>query len=264
MIKKQDILKHILNKDDKILYSKVLEQLIFSNKKYEKTFSEFLPPLKATEILQYIKKNNTFQNVEIFGGYENAERVMLGFCPEYLELEKNDFPICILEITYNEKYSRELTHRDFLGSLIGLGIDRSKIGDIILDGNKAICFVEQDIANYIEFNLEKVGSTKIKIKSSSLKEYEIPKQNFEEKTIIVASLRLDSVLGHSFNLARGKISDLIKGEKAFLNWALETSPAKIVKENDIITLRNFGRIKILNISGKTKKDRIVLNIIKYS
>ncbi len=264
MIKKQDILKSILNKDDKILYSKILEQLMFCQKKYEKTFSEFLPPLKANEILTIIKKLNTFEKIEIFGGYEDAERVMLGFCPEYLEIEKSDFPISIIEIEYNEKYSKELSHRDFLGSLIGLGIDRSKIGDIILNENKAICFVQKDIASYIEFNLQKVGSTKIKIKYSSLEKYPIPKQNFEEKNIIISSLRLDSILAHSFNLARGKTSDLIKGEKAFLNWALETSPSKIIKENDIITLRGFGRIKILNILGKTKKDRIILNIIKYS
>lgn len=264
MIKKQDILKCISNKEDKILYSKVLEQLIFSAKNYEKTFTEFLPPLKSSEILGYINKSNISENIKVFGGYEDAERVIIGFCPEYLEIEENDFPINILEITYNEKYSRQLTHRDFLGSLIGLGIDRSKLGDIILEGNKAICFVEKDIASYIEFNLQKVGSTKVKIAVSSIKDYHIPQQKFEEKTIIVASLRLDSVLGHSFNLARGKVSDLIKGEKAFLNWGLETSTSKMVKENDIITLRGFGRIKILNISGKTKKDRIVLNIIKYS
>ncbi|MDE6182172.1 MAG: hypothetical protein K2F59_03090 [Eubacteriales bacterium] len=264
MIKKQEILKYIKDKDDKILYSKVLEQLTFCEKNYEKTFTEFLPILKASEILSYINKYNIEQNIKVFGGYENAERVIILFSPEYLEIEDEDFTIDVLEISYNEKYSRELTHRDFLGSIIGLGIDRSKIGDIILEGNKAICFVQNSISSYIETNLERVGSTKVKVKSSLLKEYDIPKPKYEEKTIIVSSLRLDSVLGHSFNLARGKIANIIKGEKAFLNWALETNVSKIVKENDIITLRGFGRIKILEITGKTKKDRIVLNIIKYS
>lgn len=264
MINKQNILKNISNKDDKILYAKILEQLIFCQKNYEKTFTEFLPQIKVTEFLSYLQTHTFFENIKIFGGYEEAERVIIGFSPEYLEIEDEDFPITILEITYNEKYSRSLTHRDFLGSLIGLGIDRSKIGDIILIENKAICFIQKDIASYIEFNLKSVGSTKVKTIISNIKDYSIPKPKFEEKTIIVSSLRLDTVLAHSFNLARGKISDLIKGEKAFLNWNIETSNSKMIKENDIITLRGFGRIKILNVLGKTKKERIILNIIKYS
>lgn len=264
MINKQEILKCIKDKDDKILYSKVLKQLIFCEKNYEKTFTEFLPTLKVSEILSYINKYHIDQNIKVFGGYEGAERVIIGFCPEYLEIEEKDFFIDILEITYNFKYSRELTHRDFLGSIIGLGIDRSKIGDIIIEGNKAICFVEKSMSSYLEANLQKVGNTKVKIKVCNLVDYNIPQPKYEEKCIIVASTRLDAVLGHSFNLARGKISDIIKGEKVFLNWTLETSVSKNIKENDIITVRGFGRIKILNIVGKTKKDRIILNIIKYS
>lgn len=264
MIKRQEILKIINDKDDKILYSKVLEQLTFCENKYEKTFSEFLPLFKASEILSYINKYSVNSKIKIFGGYSEAERVIIGFYPPYYEMQDTDFPINIIEISYNEKYSKNLTHRDFLGSILGLGIDRNKIGDIVLEGNKAICFIEKSISAYIETNLEKVAATKVKVKRCLLTEAIIPKVKYEEKSIIISSLRIDSVLAHSFNLSRTKIASLIKSEKAFLNWATETNISKIVKENDIITLRGFGRIKILEIIGKTKKDRIVLNIIKYN
>lgn len=263
MFNKQEILSNILNKDDKILFSKIIDQLNFCQKNYENTFTDFIPILKYLEFRSILFKQHIEQNVSIFGGFEEAERIIIGFFPEYVEADNNLFPISILEITYNEKYSRALTHRDFLGSILGLGIDRAKVGDILIDNNKAICFLYNDIVDYVHINLEKVGSTNVKTKVLKLQNYNIPKPKLEEKTIIISSIRIDSVLSGVFNISRGKISDYIKGEKVFLNFAIETSSSKNVKENDIITLRGMGRIKILNVVGRTKKDKIILNIAKY-
>lgn len=263
MVNKQQMINSILNKDDKILFSKIIDQLNFCEKNYENTFTDFIPILKCLEFNQILFKQHIEQNVSIFGGFEEAERVVIGFFPEYVQPDNSLFPISILEITYNEKYSRQLTHRDFLGSILGLGIDRAKVGDIVIEDNKAICFLYSDIVQYVSINLEKVGSTKVKTKVLTLENYNVPKPKLEEKTIIISSVRLDSVLSGAFNIARGKISDYIKGEKVFLNFAIETSVSKNIKENDIITLRGVGRIKVLNVEGKTKKDRIILNIAKY-
>ncbi|WP_250278922.1 YlmH family RNA-binding protein [[Clostridium] colinum] len=263
MINKQDFLNNISNKDDKILFSKIIDQLIFCKKNYENTFTDFLPILKYLEFNTLLSKYYIQENIMIFGGFSDAERVIIGFFPEYIEPNNNDFPISVLEITYNKKYSKELNHRDFLGSILGLGIDRSKVGDIVINDDKAICFLYNDILEYVNINLEKVSSTKVKTKILTLEECNIPKPKLEEKAIIVSSLRLDAVLSGAFNLARGKISDYIKGEKAFVNFVVNINGAKNVKEDDIITLRGVGRIKVLNIIGKTKKDRIILNIAKY-
>lgn len=263
MINKQKLLNSIQVKEDKILFSKVIDQLNFCIKNYENTFTDFLPILKYLEIKYILSNMKIEQNIKIFGGVEEAERVIIGFFPEYIEAEEKDFPISILEITYDKKYSKELTHRDFLGSIIGLGIERGKIGDIIIENNKAICFINNSIIDYININLEKVGRTKVKTKIININNYNIPKPKIEEKNIIISSLRLDAVLSGAFNVSRGKISDYIKGEKAFVNFVIETNGAKNVKLNDIITLRGLGRIKVLDIVGKTKKDRIVLNIGKY-
>lgn len=262
MINKQKILNSISNKEDKILFSKIIDQINICEKNYENTFTEFLPIIKYLEF-KSILKENIEQNMYIFGGFEEAERIIIGFFPEYTQPENILFPLSILEITYNEKYSKILTHREFLGSILGLGIDRGKVGDIIINNNKAICFLYNDIISYVNINLERVSSTKVKTKILKLEDCDILKPKLEEKSIIISSIRLDAVLSSAFNIARGKISDYIKGEKVFINFSIQTNGAKNVKENDIITLRGVGRIKVLNIVGKTKKDRIILNIAKY-
>ncbi|WP_317368266.1 YlmH/Sll1252 family protein [uncultured Tyzzerella sp.] len=263
MVNKQNILNNIQNKEDKILFSKIIDQLNFCVKNYENTFTDFLPILKYLEINSILSKQYIEQNIHFFGGFEDAERVVVGFFPEYTEPDEKSFPINLLEITYNEKYSRELTHRDFLGAILGLGIERTKVGDIIIENNRAICFLKNEIIDYININLDKVGNTKVKTKVLELKEYNIKTPKMEEKNIIISSLRLDAVLSGAFNIARGRVSDYIKGEKAFVNFVIEATGSKNVKTGDIITLRGLGRIKILGVVGKTKKDRVVLNIAKY-
>ena len=263
MVDKQKILNNILNKEDKILFSKILDKFLFCQKNYEITFSDFLPMLKYLEFNMILQKQYIEQNILIYGGFEDAERVIIGFFPEYIEENTSYFPISMLEINYNKKYSRKLTHRDFLGAILNLGIDRCKVGDIIIDNDRVICFLYDDIAEYVNVNLEKVSSTKVNTKIIKFEDYTVEKTKFEEKNIIISSLRLDSVLSGAFNISRGKISDYIKGEKVFLNFVVQTNSAKNIKENDIITLRGLGRIKILSIVGKTKKDRIILNIGKY-
>lgn len=253
----------LISKDDKIMFSKILDKKINCERYYIPSFSEFLPMQKCINFISIIKADYMECNIKIYGGYEDAERVIIGFFPDYLEEDKQEFPINILEVEYNSKYSRELSHRDFLGSILGLGIDRAKVGDIILKDNKALCFLSSDISEYVSVNLDRVSSTKVKNKLVNIKEYDMPKQKLEEKNIIISSLRLDAVLSGAFNMARGKILDYIKAEKAFVNFNIQTNGSKNVKDGDIITLRGVGRIKVLGICGKTKKDRIVLSIAKY-
>lgn len=264
MINKNEILKHISNKDDKILFSKIIDQYNLSCRNFDITFTEFVPMLKYSEFLGYLKYNNLDTQILNFGGFEYAERTLVGFFPEYIEAENSSFPISILEIEYNLKYSKNLTHRDFLGSIMGLGIDRSKIGDILVEDGKSICFVHNDIVEYLNANLIKVASTNVNTKICDLQNYIIPEKEFEEKNIIVSSLRLDVVVAGAFNMSRNKISNFIKADKVFLNFQAENNISKIIKLGDIITLRGYGRIKVLEVVGNTRSDRIVLKIIKYN
>lgn len=263
MHSKQEFLKRIKKPEDKFWYSKALEQAYSCIKTSDFAFTDFSDPLKIGEVVAFLKDENKF-SIKAYGGFDNSERLMLGFYPAYLEMKYSDFPIKAIKIEYNEKFSKNLTHRDFLGSILGLGIKREKIGDILAFQGYCIVFVEVTIADYISYNLEKVRHTKVKssiVQPEKLADIEV---KMEERTIIISSLRLDAVVSGAFGISRSKAAELINADKAFLNWQNETNTSKSVSEGDILTLRGTGRIKVDEIAGKTKKDRIVLNITKFT
>lgn len=264
MLNKNQILNNLKDKDDKILFSKIIDQYNFCFRNFETSFTDFMPITKYGEFMKYIKNHHLDVNIKVFGGFGEVERVVIGFFQDYTELQTNDFPISVLDIKYNTKYSKSLTHRDFLGSLIGLGIDRSKLGDIVIKEDGAFCFVSSELADYISINLTKVASSKVSAEICEFSENMINIQNLEEENIIISSLRLDSLVGGAFNISRGKACDFIKAEKVFLNFQVESSVSKEVKIGDIVTLRGSGRIRIDEFIGNTKSDRIVLRIAKYS
>lgn len=260
MINKQELLKHFNNKDEKILFSKVLDQVILCVRNYETTFTDFLPISNVIMFLKILDSYRLDINTKIFGGFEDSERVIIGFSPEFLELENSDFPLEVIKINYNHKYSKSLTHRDFLGSILGLGISRTKVGDIIINQEDVFCFVDKEISDYLITNLLKVGSTSVTATKVDYKNYTFTLTTLKEKVITVSSIRLDTVLSSAFNISRAKSLSLIKAEKVFVNWISQTNSSKTLNEGDSVTLRGFGKIKINEIKGRTKKDKIILSI----
>ncbi|MGN1318139.1 MAG: RNA-binding protein [Lachnospirales bacterium] len=256
----KNILKFATDNDEKILLAKIIDRANTAIKCYKAEFSPFMDPFKAHKFKSLLSSQSEVK-ILLYGGYDLAERLKLGFFSEYDILDNSCFPISAVEIGYNKNFNGNLSHRDFLGSVLGLGITREKVGDIILEDGRAVCFCDSDIADYILINLERVKHTKVKCKI--LDDYKPKVKEMTEKRFTLASLRLDSLISHSFNISRGKASELIKGEKAFLNWKEETSVSKAVVEGDVITLRGYGRIKIIEIIGTTKKDRILINIGIY-
>jgi RNA-binding protein YlmH len=266
---------------DKLLFAKAQDRFAAWQKKLNPTFTDFLNPVQCAEVMAAFAKHAT--EICIFGGYDGAERVMLGFGVD--EPSAENFPITAVEITYNGKFSKPPTHRDYLGAALGLGIDRSKIGDIRLAETGAVMYVAADIALYIAENLTQVGRTTVKASAGSgetipglestggenaQSAFVLPTERGElrmqfprkqEKRVTVASLRLDAVLSAALNLSRGKVSALIDSDKVFVNW----KPAKktlILHPGDNLTVRGMGRIVIETEDGRTKKDRIVLTITK--
>ncbi len=254
MINKLKLLSHINDKDEKIIFSKLIDE-IHNAEKVGYAFSEFYPPTTATKFLSLIGDEIEYM---IYGGYPDAERVVVGFF-SYKNIDETDFPITRLKIEYNSKFVKNLTHRDFLGSILGLQIDRSKIGDILIFEDNAIAFVKSEIASFITSNLIKVKNATVNV-SEFEDIVEIPFAEIHEKHCVTASLRIDAVISQAFNISRTKSADYISGEKVFVNWILVNSAAKQISEGDVITVRGLGRCKILNINGKTKKDRISLTI----
>jgi RNA-binding protein YlmH len=240
-----------MRNDDDLWLAHAKDKLRISEKRYEPQFTGFCERTKAT----------VFPEGKVWGGYEQAERVMLGFFPEYLPDDNSLFPITAVEISYNPNYGKSLAHRDFLGSVTGLGIVREKIGDIIVSEGSAVMFVCSDIADYIITNLERVGHTSVKVKITE----DIPdvEKGGVEKTLTISSLRLDNFVSTAFNISRTKSAELIKGKKTFINHIEALNVSKIISQGDTVTLRGFGRVRLVSVDGRTKKDKILITICKY-
>ena len=262
MLDKQALLRNVNQPDERLLLAKVLDQADFSLKRHENTFTDFCDPGKMEMVLRAISGISGL-HFTVFGGGEDCERRRIGFCPDYREIVEDEFPIKAVKISANMKFSKELTHRDFLGSVLGLGIDRGKVGDIFLFEDYTLVFACDEIAQYICTNLMRVGKTAVKTQLQNVNEVEMPIKNVEEKSVTVSSLRLDALVGAAFNMSRGKAAALIEGEKVFINWMTAASVSKSVKEGDMLSVRGFGRAKLLEVRGKTKKDRIGVVFLKY-
>jgi RNA-binding protein YlmH len=163
-----------------------------------------------------------------------------------------------------EVISREaLTHRDYLGALMGLGIKREKIGDILVSEETCSIIVLNEIADYIFYNLDKVGNTRIKTVITDVDELVSREPKLKEISATVASLRLDCIASAGFGISRSKMVDFIKGEKVNLNWDGVSNPTKQVKAGDTISMRGMGRLVLDSVGGTTKKDRIKVVLKKY-
>lgn len=214
-------------------------------------YSDFLNMHEQAVLFDTVKYGYT-----LIGGFPEAERKIACFGDENDMGYPPSPPIVILCIEpLSAKFSDNLTHRDFLGSLTGLGIKRETLGDIIITDNKGYLFCLENIAPYIIDNLTKVRHTSVSCGiCNKLPENILPEPT--PKIIIVASLRADSVISAVYNISRSKSSALIDGEKVFINGRLTTNSSHPVKENDIVSVRSYGRFRFKEISGDTRKGRL--------
>lgn len=192
------------------------------------------------------------------GGYASAERKIAIIYPDFMEAQRA--PICAVRITWDLS---KLSHRDILGSILGLGIKREKIGDIVVREKECDVLLHKDVEGYILINLTKIGNQKVKVYSIDINEIIEPEIKFEDVLSTVASIRLDSVVSSGFRISRSKASELIKSSMVQINWEYTAEPSHEVKEGDVISLRGYGRIKLQEVKGITKKGRISLHILRY-
>ena len=199
-----------------------------------------------------------------FGGYEDAERKMLVYLPEYLEFDslyEEDSPLVCLRATFFE--ADVLTHRDFLGALMGAGIARETVGDICVGKGCCDFFVTAEIAPYIQQNFLSAGRTRVHIEAIPLKEAQIPEPEVKEIKDTVASLRLDSIVSSGFRIGRSLAAQYISAGKAAIDGLPCEKPDKPVSEGMKISIRGLGKIKLQSVNGRTKKDRISVVIHRY-
>ena len=221
-------------------------------------YSDFLNLYEQTVLYNEIKYGYT-----LYGGFEDAERKIAVFGAED-ELGYEPTPpvslICVSPLS--QKFSDDLTHRDFLGSLMGLGIKRETLGDIIITENKGYVFCLDNMVEFIKDNLITVKRTSVSCEiCDSLPENALPKPT--EKLLIVSSMRIDAAIAAVYNLSRSKSSALVEGEKVFINGKLVTGISKNLEIGDTVSVRGYGRFRYTEIFGGTKKGRTRINCEIY-
>ena len=196
-----------------------------------------------------------------YGGYEDAERVIMVNMPDYADLER-DNPLCIIRAT-KASGSRELTHRDYLGSLLGLGLKREMVGDIMVRDDGADIIVLAEIADFIDMNYYKAGRTNLSVTQLPISELLLQEHKVTVVTDTVASLRLDSVIASAFGLSRGKSAEAITRGLVFVNNMEITKTDFQLSEGDKSTLRGKGKAVLSEVGGKSRKDRQYITIERY-
>lgn len=217
-------------------------------------FSDFLGLAELSEL----KSMKLFPKPHFWGGFSESERVVAAFG----ECENEDFPICIVGIKpVNRKFADELSHRDFLGSLMALGIKRDVIGDIIVSENCGYVFCLENIAEYITENLKEVKHMTVKCEIClELPSFAVPVP--ESSEYIVSSLRLDVLVSAVFKLSRSSAAELFAKEKVFVNGVLKNA-SYTVSNGDSITVRGLGKFVFVGELRRTKKDKAVAQMKIY-
>lgn len=194
------------------------------------------------------------------GGYPDAER-RIGAFYDSEPPEDWEWPIQPVEISWRPQFGSP-EHRDLLGSLMGLGFERERIGDIVVDEGKAFVFAEPEMAEYIASSLTNAGRVTVRCRlTEGVPELPPPKGRVFRDT--VPSMRLDAVLAAGFSVSRSEASEQITRGKVFINQAQMLHTDAPIEEGDLISLRGTGRIRIESIDGETRKGRIALRFFRY-
>ena len=222
-------------------------------------YSKFLNTAEQSELLK-MKQLNKFI---LYGGYDAAERCIAVFGSEDITGYSFIPPVAFVSVEpLNDKFSDTLSHRDFLGALMSLGINRDMIGDIIVKNNSAVIICIDTAAEYIISELDRIRHTSVRCTvTENLPEAVVPE--FSEQEYIVSSERIDVLLSGIYNLSRNESKMLIDSEKVFCDSRLVTSTSFIPKTGQIISSRGFGRFIYDGIIRTTKKSRLIISVRKY-
>ncbi len=221
-------------------------------------FSHFVSPHELALFRTHYRLSPDV-TVMVYGGSDDAERVILGFFPDFVVPDKTDFPITPIRIDNVSGCN----HRDVLGAVLGLGIKREMIGDIYFDDDFAVLMCETSAKDYIIYNLKTVGRKKVEPQEWQESTNLSLSHKFKEMSVIVSSLRLDAIISAVTGMGRNDSSKHITQDYVNVNFMLESNPDKKLNIGDVVSVRHHGRFVVEGIAGETKKGRTVLNIKKY-
>ena len=248
--------------EDRLALAKVLDKAEQASGRNIPAATDFLSPQQRAQALDLLHLAGISESAYVLqGGYEGAERQVLQFLPDWMEPESAEAPIRCLRAVFREE--EKLSHRDFLGSLMGMGIVREKVGDILVAPGSADLLVLDGVADFLLQSWASAGRAKLRVSAIEPENLHIPTVQRKEVRDTVSSLRLDAVAASGFRLARGKAAALIESGKVQLNWRECVKPDKLLEAGDVVSARGFGKFELGEVGGLTRKGRVSIVLRVY-
>ena len=246
--------------EDRLLLARILDRAQQAQSRNIPAYTDFLSPQQQMLARDLLRLGGIGEERFLFlGGYEGAERKLIFFLPDWMDETMAESPIRCLRASFRE----ELTHRDFLGSLMGMGIVREKLGDILVGPGSADILVLETVEDFLLRSWDSAGRAKLNVTAIDPAHIHIPAAKCELVRDTVSSLRLDAVVSPGCRMARGKAADLISSGRVQVNWRECTKPDKLLAAGDTISARGFGKFELTEVGGTTKKGRTSITVKRY-
>ena len=250
-----------LSTEEKQFLARLEDSLTRVEERYQEEVTDFLEPrmqLVADEFL----RSRKYTRYLFCGGFDDAERKRLVLYPEYTEGDCTLAGIRLYRFRGRLDFV-SVNHRDFLGALMSLGLRREKFGDLLVTESGFDLFVEDEIADYILQNDLRVKHVPLVAEECTLEQFEPPEQKTKEIHIMVASMRLDTLLANGLGLSRSKAMEFIQSGRVKVNHSEVKANDAILREGDLISCRGKGRLRVGAFSGETRKGKLRVCMIKY-
>lgn len=247
-------------KEESTFIDKILEYKMRVEDTYVPILTHFLTPREQFIANSLFSKGDTV-NIFFFGGYTDAERkrALLTIASDYTV---EDFELTLLDIRYPKKFAT-ISHSQILGSVLGSGIKREQVGDIITDNANWQIFVSNQMSSYIKKEVRKIGNVSISFDSVSLAGMLQPKQQYKVIEETVSSLRIDTMIAKIFHVSREKAKEILDNGYVHINFVVETRTTVELAEQDILSVRKYGRLKLHQIKGLTKNGKYKVVVYVY-
>ena len=273
-------------KEDDLLIAIIEDRIQQTQDRYMITSTGFLDMHQKKVALDYCRSHRIPDALQakapsdvrylFYGGYDEAERCILCFLPEYVQMadasmdtaQEHAIPaevrdmLSVIRVT-TPKGGRALTHRDYLGSLLSLGIDREVTGDILVRQDGADIIALQEMADFIELNYRKAAHQNLSAAIIPIDQLDPGIIDFKEQSDTVASLRLDNIVASAFHLSRAKAAEAIRAGLVSVNSMEALKTDMLIEEKDKIVLRGKGKVILSEIGGTTRKDRTFVTYTVY-
>lgn len=249
--------------ETRLLLARALDKLEAAERRGIPAHTPFLSPAQRAAVERLIHAAGHPRHL-FTGGYEEAERTICVFLPDWLEVEDwpaGGHPLAAVKLI--APAGAALSHRDWLGSILGLGLTREKVGDLLVEGSQCQAVALVETATILCAQLDKVGRYSVKTVPMALEDLIAPARAVKTIRDTFASLRLDAVAASAFSIPRTKAASLIASGKISLNHRECTKPDRLVEQGDIVTCRGLGRCVVAQVGGQSKKGRIIAELERF-